>query len=192
MQMPKHVQIAVALSAAALLTGCLLPEKFTASANVASDGTLQYQYKGTTAFGPYFLMKAQGKPMSAENDKAMEREAQKATTAGQKLKYLGDGRFEANVDVKIIANKRPLETQFFSYTKNGDQYEIQASKLKRGDMSKLKELSYKPDGVFEVKLPVGAKVVKHNANDTPGLLSKTYKWRIESLETPASITFTLK
>lgn len=183
--------LALALAATAVLNGCLLPEKFTASAVVAPDASIQYQYKGTAVHATALLQKHQGKKISAADDRALAELGEKSSTKGDSLKYVGDGRYEVQTSSRILPGPPKATMQVFNYGHSGNTYTIKSMTIKPKDLAAFKESGFAPDGTFEVTLPANAKVVSNNADSTPWFFRKSYKWNIKSLEKPASLVFTL-
>ena len=56
----RTIKIATSLAAAALLAGCLVPEKFTASADFRLDGTYLYKFDGTVVHALVAMAESKG------------------------------------------------------------------------------------------------------------------------------------
>jgi hypothetical protein len=182
----------LALAASVVLSGCLLPEKFTASAVVAPDATIAYQYKGTAMHATALLQQLRGEKLSADDDRSLAELGEKSSSGGNSVKYVGKGRYEVKVNARIEPGPAKADMQVFDYSRRGTTYTIESMTISPSDLADFKEAGFAPDGTFEVTLPANAKVVSNNADSTPWFLRKSYKWDIKSLDKPASLVFTLQ
>ena len=185
---------AAAASLCATMTGCLAPEKFTASLNVAPDGSSEYRYEGTAV---HILAAAaiqkQGS-LSAKDEAGLQADAAKSAKApGVKdMRYLGSGRYQLVIDESLRKGQQATALKLFTMTQAKDgTYTISGPIMKAQDVAQLQTLAIKVDGKAEVTLPPNAKVLSQNATSTPGVFSKTYVWKIGSPADKPQITFTL-
>lgn len=192
--MSRLVNVAASLLAAAVLAGCLVPEKFKASITVKPDGSYAYKYDGTAVhFMAAAALKKQGS-LTEKDETGLARDAEKAAQSPgvKKLKYAGKGRYELVIDQDLKEGQQSKVLKLFHYAKGNDGvYAITAAALKPKEREELRTLGIKVNGKAEVILPSNAKVVSHNATSTPGLLSKAYGWKIGSFDEQPSIRFTL-
>lgn len=180
--------------ATSLLTGCLVPEKFSTSVSVQQDGSYTYRYEGTVVS---VLAAAQIKEkgsISAKDEDALKKEAESAVRNPQIKKsiYRGNGRYEMQIEELVKSDQQSQTLKLFSVTKSKEGvYSISPPEIKAKDVMQLKSLGIKIEGTAEVILPTNAKVISHNATDTPGFFSKSYKWKLSGFEEKSSIRFTL-
>lgn len=185
--------IALAATTALSLTGCLIPEKFTASFNVNPDASALYRYEGTAVnyFSAQKFFKA-GK-MSKEDEARLKKEMENNLPKGiKKASYLGDGRIKMESEETLRPGQSSDIIKIFQYSKANDGvYTIQSTEMSDKMKTELKEMGINFDGKVEVVLPRGAKVIFNNANSTPGFFSKSYVWKIGSTDGTPSIRFTM-
>ena len=174
------------------LAGCLVPEKFTASASFKPDGSYRYQFDGTVVM----MAKKEGK-FSAEDKAKMDaevaREAQKPGV--KKLKALDDTRYELVFDGELKPGRS--RDSYVVFRVSDAEWKIRrvltvsGPPMRPKDQQALDELGIAVQGKISVVLPDGAKVLNHNATGTPGLLSKAYTWQVGSIKDQPSIQFQL-
>lgn len=189
----KKRAILVAVSAA-MLGGCLIPEKFTATVTIKPDASYRYQYQGT-AVHMLAAMQIQKNGRLTEKDEAqLKADADKAAKADgvKKLAYQGGGRYDITVDRDLAIGQRQPVLSIVSLTKSKDNtYTLTASELKPKDRDGLMGLGIKVDGTVEVTLPANAKVISQNATSTPGVFSKAYGWKVNGYDAKPVLTFKL-
>ncbi len=182
------------LLAAVFLGGCLVPEKFNASITVKPDGGYTYRYDGTAVhYMAAAAIRKQGS-LSSKDDAGLAREAEKAAgnPGVKKIRYTGNGRYDLTIDQDLKAGQQPQTLKIFTFTQDREGiYTIGAAALKPKERDELRSLDIRTNGRFEVVLPANAKVLSQNASSVPGLLSKSYGWKIGSAEEQPSIRFTL-
>ena len=196
--MPSTLRLSAALAlgvaTAALLSGCLVPENFTASVDVKTDGSATYQYDGTAK---NFLVAMQIKevgPLSAKDEAELRTDAQKtAKKPGvRKFEYLGAGRYQVLTSEELQPGHKAPVLDMVRLTKSKEGvFMLSSPPIKEKDQQELKQLNIQVDGTIEVKLPSNAKVAAHNASSTPGFFSKAYVWKIGGADVKPSITYTL-
>ena len=178
------------------LAGCLVPEKFTASASFKPDGSYRYQFDGTVVNALVMMAKKEGK-FSAEDkvkmDAEVAREAQKPGI--KKLKALDDTRYELVFDGELKPGRSRDSYVVFRVSdaewKTRRVLTVSGPPMRPKDQQALDELGIAMQGKISVVLPDGAKVLNHNATGTPGLLSKAYTWQVGSIKDQPSIQFQL-
>ncbi len=185
----------VALTAAALsLTACLLPEKFETSIRFKVDGGYTYKYDGTAAhFLALAAIKEKGS-LASKDEEGLKREAEKVSKAPGvvKMSYIGGGRYDMRIEEDLKPGQQVHTLKIFNITREKDgAYLIAVPPLKEKDRDHLRSLGIKIDGKAEVILPGNAKVQEHNASGTPGLLSKSYVWKLGAVDDRPMIRFTL-
>ncbi len=192
--MKKIFQFIASLSIAVFLTGCLVPEKFSASVAMKSDGSYTYKYDGIAI---HILaaeaIRKQGS-LSAKDETALKLEAEKASKdkGVRKIGYLGSGKYDLSIEREMQIGPHSGIMNVISVTKSKDGIiTIAPVDLKSNDRNRLKQLNINVNGTAEVRLPSNAKVISHNATGTPGLLSKAYTWKIGAIDQQPNIKFTL-
>ena len=178
------------------LAGCLVPEKFTASASFKPDGSYRYQFDGTVVNALVMMAKKEGK-FSAEDKAKMDAEvAREAQKPGiKKLKALDDTRYELVFDGELKPGRSRDSYVVFRVSdaewKTRRVLTVSGPPMRPKDQQALDELGIAVQGKISVVLPDGAKVLNHNATGTPGLLSKAYTWQVGSIKDQPSIQFQL-
>lgn len=192
--MKNIAQKLVSVFALVAVTGCLVPERFSASIKVKPDGSYTYKYDGTAAHVmAVAAMQKQGS-LSAKDEAGLKKEAQKAAKSPgvRKISYTGNGRYEVSIDQDLKPGQQASTLKVFSVTQGKDGvFTIAPTNMRPKDRDQLKALNIKINGKADVYLPENAKVINHNASSTPGLFSKAYAWKIGSMGEQPSIRFTL-
>lgn len=175
-----------------LLAGCLVPEKFVAEIQFASDASYTFTYSGITAYTI-----ALGKTTNAERDAAIYRaDAEKMLKRPEfkKAEYLDNGRY----DIDIEYHKKPGESlkmfNVFSVSTNKEQVvTVTSTVIKPEDRKQIEALGVKVSGKLSVSLPANAEVIEHNATATPYFFGwfGSYSWDIEGFEQQPLIKFKL-
>lgn len=185
----KRTAALIATAVATLaLTGCFIPEKFTATVKMASDGGYSYQYSGLTAFVPAIVeMKKSGSGLSSKQEQDLQLQAGMLGKSPdvQKASYAGNGRYE----FVIGGDRKPGQSAsvlgaFRVFTDKDGLVNITSVGLKPADKAELQKLGLQIDGKLEVTLPKNAEVVSSNATSTPTFFGMfgTYSWKIGSIE----------
>jgi hypothetical protein len=184
----------VAGLACSLVAGCLLPEKFSASLDVAPDGGAHYRYDGTAVHIMALGAIQKNGALTAKEEADLQSEAARGTKdpGVKELRYLGKGRYQVSVDEAIKKGRQAHTLGIFSITQAKDGvYTIAGSAMKSQDVAQLQSLSLKIEGEMKVTLPPNAKVLSQNATSTPGVFGKAYVWKIGSVADKPQMTFTL-
>lgn len=195
MQVTRLVRASIVAVTTVVLTGCLVPEKFNASVTVRPDGTYTYKYQGSAVHMLAAMEIKKSGSLSAKAEGQLKADADKAAKAPgvKKLAYQGAGRYEVSVDRDLKLGQRSEILGIVSLTKSKDGvYTLTASQLTEKERTELMGLGIKVDGTVEVTLPSNAKVLTQNASGTPGLLSKTYSWKVNGYDAKPALTFTLQ
>ncbi|RFU44459.1 hypothetical protein D0B32_28030 [Paraburkholderia sp. DHOC27] len=176
-----------------LLAACLIPEKFSATADIQSDGTYNYTYKGTAVFALAAMQIKQKGPLSARDDASLKEEAVKATKPGETYTYAGDGRYNVDIRQKMkigMTSSNTLDLFRTSRAPNG-VITMTSAPLGAKDIEQLRQLDIRVDGTVDITLPSGAQVISQNATSTPGIFNKAYEWKIGDIAQRPVIQFKL-
>ncbi len=182
------------LAATSILTGCLVPEKFTASVTMKPDGSYNYKYDGTAKNVLVMQAIKEKKPLSSKDEAYLKAEVEhKAKGKGvKKLNYLGEGRYELTVDQELALGQQAELMPVIAVSKaKDDVITIASMELKPKDREAYKQIGIQMDGTVEVRLPSNAQIITHNASGTPWFFNKAYSWKIGSLDQAPKITFKL-
>lgn len=192
--MIRIVRLAGTVVAALSLAACLLPEKFESSVRFRPDGGYTYKYEGTVVqFMAAAAIKEKG-GLSAKDEEGLKREAENgAKSPGfQKVVYIGNGRYDIRAEEDVKPGQQVRTIKIFNITRDKDGvFVLAVPPMKEKDRDQFRSLGIKIDGKAEVFLPGNAKVLEHNASGTPGLLSKSYSWKISAVDDRPTIRFML-
>lgn len=181
---------------AVTLAGCMLAEKFQATITIKPDGTFNYKFDGTAVDFLALLAIHSNGSLSAKDEEMLRKRADnpKPNSGIRKIAYLGKGRYDVSFDKDGSPKETYLVPAGLMEVKQTapDTYRISGNALNPRDRVSLEGIGTKPDGTIEVILPKGASVETHNADSTPGLFSRAYKWRIKSYDQAPHIIFKLK
>lgn len=187
--------ILMTAAATLLLTGCLIPEKFTSSVSFNEDGSYTTDFDGTVVYGLYLEQKATGGKISASDEKFIKNsfEEMGKEKGVKSVRYTGNGRG----NITVIREAKPGEpTNLFDFIKVGKNrdgsYFVSTPILSKQNINELKQLNLNLNGKLDVILPKNAKILKSNADSGPGLFSKAYSWKIENIDKAVQISFRLK
>lgn len=187
------------LSACALLSACLVPEKFTATATFNPDGTYLYQFDGTVVHAMVVMAEQKG-PLSDRDRTQLQQDVKKfASTPGvKKFKTLSDSRYELSTEEVLPPEPRGMQgksTDVFQVDnrelKTSRTLTVTGPRMSAKDRDGLKQLGIKLDGKVSVILPKGTKVLQHNASTEPGMFNKAYQWKVTSVTDEPMIKFQL-
>ncbi|HEX8612539.1 MAG TPA: hypothetical protein VF800_14735 [Telluria sp.] len=173
--------------AALLLTGCLVPERFTARAAFQSDGSYEYSYAGTAVHTLAAGHMARGDKPSPKDEAGLRDEAASLERGGEirQATYNGNARYDVSVDGKRQRGQAlDLLGMLRVHTGPDGVLTLQAGKLDDKEKASMATLGIKLDGTLSVTVPISAEVISHNATSTPSFfgLIGTYSWKIGSLE----------
>lgn len=186
--MKRITALLATIAATVALTGCFIPEKFTASIKMANDGSYSYRYDGLTAFAPALLgMNTTGTSLSAKDERDLQAQAVKLGKAPdvQKSSYVGNGRYEFIITGERKRGQAASVLEAFRvFTDKDGVINITSVALQAKDKAELQKLGLKMDGKLEVTLPKNAEIISSNATSSPSFfgLFSTYSWKIGSIE----------
>lgn len=173
----------MSLACTALLSGCLVPERFSAKIDVQPDASYTFQYSGTAV---HALAAAQIKKtgsLSEKDQNGLKMEAEKLSKRPdvRRTEYKGDGRYELEMESKKKAGEslRMLDIFTVSTDKDGIMT-ITSNEIKDKEKRDLEQIGIKIDGTLEVRLPKNAEIISQNATSTPTFFGMfgTYSWKI--------------
>lgn len=174
------------------LSGCLIPEKFTSSFTINSDGSADFKYDGTMVYAAVAEQAAAGK-LTSKDEKELEAFVGefKKDKSFRSAKYIGRARYQVVFEQHITPGK-PFyfpgqgSAMVMLLPTNDGQLELRAITIKEKDLAGLKKASINIDGTVSANIAKGLTIVKHNATSTPSLfgLFGSYSWRIKSPTDP--------
>ena len=183
----KKIFVAMSLVCSALLSGCLIPESFSAKVEVQPDGSYTFQYSGTAvhALAAAQIKKAGSLSDKDQNSLKMEAEKLSMSPGVQRAVYKRDGRYELEVESKKKAGEslRMFDIFTVSTDKNGIMT-IASNEIKDKEKRDLEQIGIKIDGTLEVRLPKNAEIISQNATSTPTFFGMfgTYAWKIGRID----------
>ncbi|WP_046110856.1 hypothetical protein [Aquincola tertiaricarbonis] len=182
------------LAASCVLTGCLVPEKFETAVRFKPDGGYTFTYDGT-AVNALAAMEIKGKgSLTAKDDESLKADGEKSAKLPgfKKVSYSGQGRYELRIDEEVPPGQQVRTFKVFYVARDkAGVYTLGAPAMKEKDREEMRSLGIKLNGTAEVSLPSNATVIEHNADRTPGLLSKSYAWKVGAAGAQPMIKFTL-
>ncbi|NHZ97493.1 hypothetical protein [Massilia sp. CCM 8734] len=183
--------------AALLLTGCLVPERFTARTAFQSDGSYEYSYAGTAVHTLAAGQTANGDKLSPKAEAGMHDQAAKLERNGEirQVAYNGNARYDLSVEGKRQRGQAlDLLGMLRVHTGPDGVLTLQAGKLDDKEKASMAALGIKLEGKLLVTVPISAEVLSHNATSTPSFfgLIGTYSWKIGSLEQRPEMTIRFK
>lgn len=182
--MRKPFALLAATAMAALLAGCLVPERFTAKVDVHPDASFSYRFEGT-AIDAMGMLKLRKQGLLSEKDhQGMVDEAQKMSSEPdvQKAVYNGNARFTLEIAGQRIAGESLRLLDMFSVQTDQDGVmTIAAKPLTDKQKNDFSQLGIHVNGKLKVSVPRNAQVISHNASATPTLGLGSYSWKIGGL-----------
>ncbi len=178
-------EILAAITATTVLTGCYIPEKFTAEVKFTEKGAYSVDFDGTVVNGMALLAKLDTKrPMTEAQIQQME-QGTWAPYKDVKFTYKGDARSQIQTTIRREPGQAVDVLGMLKITtdKNGVTT-IRSPKVSAKDKQQLAELGVKINGSFTVELPKNAEVISHNADSTPKFFGMfgAYKWSVADPE----------
>lgn len=179
----RKIFVAMSLACTALLSGCLVPERFSAKIDVQPDASYTFQYSGTAvhALAAAQIKKTGSLSEKDQNGLKMEEEKLLKRPDVRRAEYKGDGRYELEIEnkKKVGESLRVLDIFTVSTDKNGIMT-ITSNEIKDKEKRDLEQIGIKIDGTLEVRLPKNAEVISQNATSTPTFFGifGTYSWKI--------------
>ena len=177
---------ATVISCLALLSGCLVPERFSAKVEVEPDASYTFRYAGTAMHAVAAAQLKQTGSLSVKDQNDLKAEADKLskTPDVRRAIYKGNGRYELEIESKKKTGQPLNMLDLFSVRTDKDGImTISSVELKDKDKRELEKLGITIDGTMEVRLPKNAEVISHNATSTPTLgIFGTYSWKIGRID----------
>ncbi|MFB9244908.1 hypothetical protein IV454_09295 [Massilia antarctica] len=173
--------------AALLLSGCLVPERFTARAAFQADGSYEYSYAGTAVHTIAAGQLAKGGKLVPKDEESLGSDAA-AIRHDQDIRqaeYKGNARYDLSVEGKRQRGQAlDLLGVLRVATDKDGVVTLAAGKLDNKEKASMAKLGIKLDGTLSVTVPISAQVLSHNATSTPSFfgLIGTYSWKIGSIE----------
>ncbi|MBV8659380.1 MAG: hypothetical protein JO142_16280 [Burkholderiales bacterium] len=183
------------IASTVLLAGCLIPEKFDSSVNVASDGSYTFDYKGTAAHPMAAAALKQTGHLSPQDEASLKHEAdslpQKVADV-RSASYLGNARYQLDIHAVRKAGQPLQMLEVFNITADKSGLVTIASPvISAKDKKDLSQLGMAVNGTLSVSLPRNAVVVAQNATSTPTLGFGSYKWNIGDVGTRPMLQYRL-
>lgn len=196
MKMKKRSLAVLALTTA-LLSGCLVPERFSAKVEVQPDASYSYSYAGTAVHALAALQLKQGGSLSAKDVTGLKGEAEKLRKNPdvREATYKGDARYNLVIEGKKKAGEAMTMLNILNVKTDKDGVmTIASSELTEKGKKDLQQLGITIDGTLDVTLPKNAEIISHNATSTPSFFGMfgTYSWKIGRIDQRPLIKVRLK
>ena len=173
------------IACAGVLSGCLVPEKFTAKVDVKSDGAYSFSYSGTAVNALVSAQLVQGGKLSDKDRQALDAEAERMRSSKEirKAVHKGNGRYELEIEQEKAAGK-PLSVMdsFWIRTDKAGVMTISSIEIKEKDKREFSRLGLTINGTLEVRVPKDVEVISHNATSTPTWGFGAYTWKIGRID----------
>jgi hypothetical protein len=181
----KLSRLSIPLLACALLTACLLPEKFTAKVVVNPDASYSFNFSGTMVYVMAAAQMVKAGKLSDKDEIGLKAEADKMAKNPdiRKATYKGNARYEIDMAVNKTAGQSYSMDSFSVISEKDGTITIAGKEIREKDKTQLSQIGIKMDGVLEVSLPKNAEIISHNASSTPSFfgLMGGYSWKIGSI-----------
>lgn len=193
----KKYSLAVLTLTTTLLSGCLVPERFSAKVEVQPDASYSYSYAGTAVHALAALQLKQGGSLSAKDETGLKGEAEKLRKNPdvREATYKGDARYNLVIEGKKKAGEAMTMLSILNVKTDKDGVmTIASAELSEKGKKDLQQLGITIDGTLEVKLPKNAEIISHNATSTPSFFGMfgTYSWKIGRIDQRPLIKVRLK
>ncbi|AIJ45855.1 hypothetical protein O987_08545 [Comamonas testosteroni TK102] len=193
--MHKLLALSTAAVLTALLSACLVPERFSAAVDVQPDGSYSYRFDGTVV-NALAVMKLRKQGVLSEKDhRELAEQAQQLSREPEvrKAVYNGNARYA----LEIAGQRKPGEglrllDLFTVQTDRNGVMTIAAKPLKDKEKRDFAQLGITMNGNLKVSLPGNAEVLSQNASSTPTLGLGSYSWKIGSLNVRPEIRLRFK
>jgi len=181
----KKILLAIFVAMIFVLTGCYIPEKFTARVDVHKDGSYTMTYDGTMVD-----VRARKSHLSPKDHQDLEKEAIEIGKDPEVkyIKYIGHEKYRISMEVnRQVGQKGYLFSERDKIIQviplKDEVLQIYVVNMKK-NISDLKSLGLKVDGKLIVSVPKGMQVLGSNADRTPSLfgLFGDYEWDINSFD----------
>lgn len=177
--------LAAAIAPVLLLTGCLVPERFSAKVDVQSDAGYTFRYSGTALHALAAAQIKQAGSLSAKDEKGLKSEAEKLSKNAdvQKATYKGEGRYELEIEATRKAGQSLQMLDIFSVRTDKDGVmTIASSEINAKGKRELEQLGITINGSLEVHVPKNAEIISHNATSTPTFGFGSYSWKVGRID----------
>ena len=171
------------IASAVLLSGCLVPERFTAKVDIQPDASYNYRFDGS-AMDAMALLKLQQQGMLTDKDnQSLAAQAHKLSQEAdvKKSVYVGKARYQLEIEGSRKAGEPLKLLDMFTVQTNQDGIiTVSARPLKRKEKADLAQMGIFVNGSLRVTLPAGAEVLSQNANTAPSTTGEasTYIWKL--------------
>lgn len=182
----------VAVAMCALLAACLVPDRYKATLDLTAAGDYTLTYDGQLVDLVMLTAREKGQ-LSPKLEEEMVRLYSKELTKearGLTLEYKGDARFEARLETagSYRAGKMRMLADL-----------LQIKLVQDGVLEvrglRLKDLKKPPKGLTstgDICITTDMPVIEHNADSTPGLFSRCYRWKNYDMIEGAPLLLRLK
>lgn len=184
----KRTLLPLALAATALLSGCLIPEKFDARITINPDASYRVRFNGSAAHvQAMVLMKESGRPLHANVEDSLKAEARELSKMPgvTRAAYTGNGRYDLAVDNSLKAGM-PVDVLDMIKVRTGKDgvMTIASPQIDAKTQAEIRKLGVSLNGNLTVELPKNAEVLSSNATSSPSLMGLfgAYGWKIGSIE----------
>lgn len=181
----------VSLGLALTMTGCLVPEKFTARVEFDEKAGYSFNYKGS-AFNPMVAEQIRKNgSLSASELEALKKDAERLSKRPGVIKYAysGNARYEIHLNEQKNPGQALSAFDVFKITTQKDgSVRVFTPSISKQNLEKLKQLGTTVDGTLEVVVPKNAVVIEHNATSTPTLGFGAYSWKIGKVDQQPMMT----
>lgn len=170
-----------ALAASVLLSGCLVPERFSTRITVLPDAAYSYRFNGTVVDAMAMMKQHRQGVLSDRDHQGLAAEAQKLSEEPdvKKAVYLGNARYALEMEGQRSAGQPLKLLDMFTVQTDADGVVTIAVKtLKDKEKNNLAQLGIHVDGTLQIHLPANAEVISQNANATPVQGMGAYRWNL--------------
>jgi hypothetical protein len=195
--MKKPICATTLLLCVAMLTGCLVPERFSAKVEVQPDASYTFKYAGTVVHALAAAQIKKSGPLSEKDQNGLKLEADKLSKQPdvKRATYKGDARYDLEVESKKKAGEKLRMFDIFTVSTDKDGVmTIASTEIKEKERRELEQLGITIDGTLEVSLPKNAEVISQNATSTPSFMGMfgTYSWKIGRIDQQPLLKMRLK
>lgn len=184
-----------------IISGCLAPEKFSASIRFDSAGTYFYRYAGTVAdAGVLASMAEEGRLGTAAEDKlrALARDVNGLKDAPARFEYLGNARYSLDMEehLRIGEESRFAPSLDIQHGENSTIVIGPAqspSPASDGGEEIFEAIGLRPEGTLQITLPAGARVIMQNADSSTmgNGTEQVFEWKIGDLKKLPNMVFSM-
>lgn len=183
--MRKPLLLAATIASTAILTGCLVPERFAAKLDVQSDAGYTFGYSGTAVHALAAMQIKKFGSLSEKDERGLKAEAEKMSKNAdtKKVTYKSNGRYELEIEASRKAGQPLRMLDIFSVSTDKDGVMTIASKeINEKSKRELEQLGLTINGKLEVNLPKNVKIITQNATSTPTFGFGSYSWSIGRID----------